>query len=67
MSERNSQILDSLKGTVLKTARAWAIKEAAADLWIFNDWSMAKKAWLKWYGWAIRSAARSHQEGGPDG
>jgi len=55
MSETTSRSLDALKGTVLRTARAWAIKEAAASLWDFSSWSRAKKAWLRWYGWAIRS------------
>jgi hypothetical protein len=55
MSERNRCTLGSLKDTVLRTARAWTIKEAAADLRTFSTWSKAKKAWSKWYGWAIRS------------
>ena len=39
----------------LKTARAWAIKEAAMEMW--DSWSRdeATKRWKKWYGWAIRS------------
>jgi len=55
MSKRNSLSLDTLKGTVLRTARAWAIKEAAMSLWDFTSWTRAKRAWLRWYGWAIRS------------
>jgi len=55
MSKTNSQNLDALKGSILKTARAWAIKENAAALWDFTRWSKAKAAWLRWYGWAIRS------------
>jgi len=54
-SRHNSRSLDALKGTILKTARAWAIKETAAELWDFTSWSRAKRAWLRWYGWAIRS------------
>jgi transposase len=65
--------LKALRSTRLRTARAWAIKQEAAGLWGFDDYEKAKTAWMKWYGWAIRSrlepvkrAARmvkSHLEG----
>lgn len=54
-TKRNSRSINALKDTVLKTARAWAIKEAAMGLWNFGSWTHAKKAWLRWYAWAIRS------------
>lgn len=46
---------EKLCASKLKTARAWAIKEAAMELW--DSWSRdeATKRWKKWYGWAIRS------------
>jgi transposase len=42
MSASRSQALDALKGGVLRTARAWAIKEAAMDLWDFRSWTGAR-------------------------
>jgi len=36
------------QGNVLRTARAWAIKEAAMSLWDFTSWTRAKRAWLRW-------------------
>lgn len=39
----------------LKTSRAWAIKEAAMDLWSIRDPELALEGWKRWYGWAIRS------------
>ena len=44
-----------LKGSSLKVARAFAIKEAARGLWKYTSRSWARKAWLGWYAWAIRS------------
>lgn len=44
-----------LRTGTLKTARAWAIKELAMTLWTYRTRTWARKAWLKWYGWAIRS------------
>ena len=49
------QRLDLLKATALKTARAWAIKELAMTLWRYRYRAWARKAWLEWYAWAIRS------------
>ena len=47
--------LDLLKDSTLKTARAWAIKEMAMSLWGYWSAGWARKAWEKWYAWAIRS------------
>lgn len=44
-----------LRKSNLKTARAWAIKELAMDLWGYKVRGWAEKGWLAWYGWAIRS------------
>ena len=43
-----------LRGTTLKTARAWAIKDLAAQLWDYRSRRWAKKAWERWLGWALR-------------
>jgi len=44
-----------LRSSRLRVARAWALKEAAMCLWdyVFRGW--AKRAWKRWYSWAIRS------------
>ena len=44
-----------LRDSTLKTARAWAIKEAAMSLWEYRRRAWARKAWQRWYSWAIRS------------
>jgi Transposase len=44
-----------LRRMCLKTARAWAIKEAATKLWTYVKAGWAAKAWKKWIGWAMRS------------
>jgi transposase len=45
----------SLRNSSLKTARAWAIKELGTKLWHYRHAGWAHKAWMRWYGWAIRS------------
>lgn len=47
--------LADLKTVASKTARAWAIRQYAMTLWDFETASDARQAWLKWYGWAVRS------------
>jgi len=44
-----------LKTSALKTARAWGIKQLAMSLWTYSSPTWAKKAWDRWYSWAIRS------------
>lgn len=46
---------ESIQQRALRTARAWAIKEAAMELWCFDDREQAETAWKRWYAWAIRS------------
>lgn len=38
----------------LRTARAWAIKETAADLWDYSYRTSAHKAWISLLGWVSR-------------
>lgn len=45
----------NLAVTAKKTARAWSIKQYASGLWQYKSKVWARKAWAKWYGWAIRS------------
>jgi len=51
-----------LRTGTLKTARAWAIKEVAMNLWRFRSRAWARKGWLRWYAWAIRSRLESIRE-----
>ena len=45
----------ALRAGTLRTARAWAIKEEAMELWSYVTRGWALKAWKKWLGWALRS------------
>jgi transposase len=44
-----------LRESVLKTARAWALKETAMCLWDLRYPAVVEKNFRAWYGWAIRS------------
>lgn len=44
-----------LRGSQLKTARAWAVKETFAFLWGYAYRKSAERFFRGWYGWAIRS------------
>ena len=44
-----------LRGSVLKTARAWAIKESLRHLWSFRVEGWARRFFSQWSGWAMRS------------
>jgi transposase len=44
-----------LRHSNLKVARAWAMKQTAADLWLYQRRSWAEKAWKKLIGWMQRS------------
>jgi len=46
---------EPLRKSTLRTARAWAIKTLAMTLWRYRSRTWARKAWLRWYSWAIRS------------
>ena len=47
--------LAGLRRMVLKTARAWAIKEHAMCLWQYISRGWARRAWKAWIAWAMRS------------
>ena len=47
--------LQELKDVIVKTSRAWAIKETAMCLWSYVSRGWARKAWEKWLSWAMRS------------
>lgn len=44
-----------LRESVLKTARAWALKEAAMCLWDLRYIGVVQRNFRAWYNWAIRS------------
>jgi len=60
--QRNSQKTDNrgrrhfmeLTRSNLRTARAWAIKETAGQLWDYTSRTWAKKAWERLLGWIAR-------------
>ena len=43
-----------MRRTTLRTARAWALKEEAAQLWEYLSRAWAQKAWKRWLAWAQR-------------
>jgi transposase len=49
------KLFQPLRESSLRTARAWAIKEFAMTLWKYQYRAWARRAWLRWYSWAIRS------------
>lgn len=55
MNDKSWQRLKELKAVNLKTSRAWAIKTHAMCLWGYKSRTWARKAWMGWYNWAIRS------------
>lgn len=55
MTDKSWGCLKALKSANLKTARAWAIKTHAMCLWDYQARGWARRAWMDWYNWAIRS------------
>lgn len=55
MTDKTWGRLKALKSANLKTARAWAIKTHAMCLWDYQVRGWARRAWMDWYSWAIRS------------
>lgn len=53
LSPERNVAFEPLRNSSLKTARAWAIKELAMEIW--NHALQPRWAWEKWYAWAIRS------------
>lgn len=44
-----------LRASTLKSARAWAMKEAFRDIWEYQSISAARAFFERWQAWAIRS------------
>lgn len=54
MSRDQKMQFATLRDSHLKTARAWAMKEMAMDIWRYQRRGWAEKAWRDWFGWAQR-------------
>ena len=55
MSPRRQERLKELRRQDLKVARAWILKEQAAEIWGLRDRTLAYRAWEVWYRAAKRS------------
>jgi len=55
LNEEQALKFAELKGSDLKTARAWAIKEVFRRFWYYSYEGSARKFFQSWYGWASRS------------
>jgi transposase len=55
MSAEKRVEFEPIRDSALRTARAWAIREAAMQLWGYAQRGWAERAWRKWLGWAMRS------------
>lgn len=54
MSQAQERHFAVLRDSHLKTARAWAMKEMAMDIWRYQSRGWAVKAWAQWFVWAQR-------------
>ena len=54
MSAKQKARFQQLRTSTLKTARAWAIKEMALQLWHYVHRTWAHKGWERWLSWAMR-------------
>jgi transposase len=55
LPEKHWERFEGLKGSHLKTARAWAIKESLRDLWHYTRKGWASAHFKRWYFWATHS------------
>jgi transposase len=55
LSEQHRQRFAQLKATILKTGRAWPIKESLRELWHYTRVGWAERHWKRWYFWATHS------------
>lgn len=54
MSRSVWRSFEELRESALKTARAWAIREAVMSLWDYRSRTWAEKAWRRALGWMAR-------------
>jgi hypothetical protein len=55
MDPEDRRAFAALRQSELKTARAWALKETAMNLYTYVYEGPARKHFQWWYGWAVRS------------
>ena len=55
LEKNHKKTIAELTRIANKTARAWTIRQYAMTLWEYKCKTWAKKAWMRWYNWAIRS------------
>ena len=53
--EKMVEWFEFIRDSNLKTARAWAIKEALRELWRYRRKGWAELYWKQWYFWATHS------------
>lgn len=58
MTDAQHARFTALRHSTLKTARAWALKDMAMQLWDYRSRTWAEKAWRRWLGWAQRCRLR---------
>jgi len=54
LSRKRQRSFKLLRESTLKTARAWAIKDLAMQLWHYVSRTWAEKGWKQWLSWACR-------------
>ena len=59
LDEEQAVKFAELKGSDLKSARAWAIKEVFRRFWYYSYEGSARKFFKSWYGWASRSRLKA--------
>ncbi len=53
--ESKLETFEEMREAVVKTSRAWAIKESLAQFWSYATPAWAQRFWNKWYFWATHS------------
>jgi transposase len=62
MDDKQRREFTELRRSELKTARAWALKETAMDLYNYVYEKPARKHFQWWYNWAVRSRLQPVKE-----
>lgn len=55
MTEKQLATFESLRDSSLRTAKAWAIKDLAMQLWSGKDREEVERQWTQWLEWALKS------------
>jgi len=54
VKEVSKQLLAQLRENVVRTGRAWAMRQVAMSLWDYQFCTWAQKGWSSWLGWVQR-------------